>query len=144
MTPIKIETIKDKLFKLSEYTNFIEDITKRPDKEIISDLSIYYSLEHILQLSIQVILDIGTHILAEKFNDNPKTYAEVIDALGQRGVIEKDFATSQKEMAKFRNKLIHDYDSVDKKKTLFYARSAPEIFRIFGKAFLVFAENLGI
>jgi uncharacterized protein YutE (UPF0331/DUF86 family) len=141
MTPLKLETIQDKLFRLSEYTKFIEDIIKHPDKEIVSNLSFYYSLEHILQLSIQVILDIGTHILAEEFNDNPKTYVEVIDALGQRGVIEKEFAISQKEMAKFRNKLIHDYDSINKEKTIIYARSAPEVFRIFGNAFVIFMEQ---
>ncbi|MDO8430447.1 MAG: DUF86 domain-containing protein [Candidatus Taylorbacteria bacterium] len=141
MTPLKIETIQDKLFKLNEHAKFIDDIIKNSDEKIVKDTNLYYSLEHLLQLSIQIILDIGTHILAEEFGDNPKTYAEVIVAMGERDILDKEFAISQEEMAKFRNKLIHDYDSIDKSKTLLYARKAPEIFRTFGRAFVKFVEK---
>ena len=134
MSPLNISTLQDKLFKLNENIKFIEDIVSKQDKDIQEDVS-YYALEHILQLSIQIILDIGSHILAEEFQENPATYAEVITALGKNGIIDPAFAESQGEMAKFRNRLIHDYDNVDRKKVIAYAKNAPGIFRAFGASF---------
>ena len=141
MTPTKIETIQDKLFRLNEHIKFIEDIMKNTDEKIIKDPTLYFALEHMLQLSIQIILDIGAHILAEEFHENPKSYEEVVTLLGEKGVIDKDFCNKQGGMAGFRNKLIHDYDSINKEKTLIYGRLATEVFRTFGKAYVAFIEK---
>ncbi len=141
MSPINISTIQDKLFRLKENINFIEDILKSSDKDILKAPSLYYGLEHLLQLSIQIILDVGSHILAEEFKENPPTYQDVITTLDKHNVIDHKFALSQDKMAKFRNKLIHDYDNISKEKVVEYARIAPEIFRTFGKSFTFFLEN---
>ncbi|MFA6405094.1 MAG: HepT-like ribonuclease domain-containing protein [Candidatus Paceibacterota bacterium] len=141
MTTLNIESIEDKLFRLVDHTSIIDNILTHSDAEIVKESTLYYTLEHILQLSIQIILDIGTHILAEDFHKNPKNYAEVIIELGKQGIMSKEFAVAQEEMARFRNKLIHDYDSVDRSKTISYGRSAPEIFRTFGQAFTEYIKK---
>jgi uncharacterized protein YutE (UPF0331/DUF86 family) len=141
MTPINIQTIQDKLFKLDKNIDFIEDILKDGKENLLKDEARYYGLEHILQISVQNILDIGAHILAESFKENPASYGEVIELLGKRGVISADFASEQIEMAKFRNFIIHEYDSVNKDKVLEYAKSAPVIFKTFGRAFRSFLEK---
>jgi uncharacterized protein YutE (UPF0331/DUF86 family) len=139
MSPINIQTIQDKLFKLDKNTNFIDDIIK--DKNIAGDNAQYYALEHLLQISIQIILDIGTHILAENFKENPVDYKGVIESLGKHNVVSADFASEQIEMAKFRNFLVHEYDNIDPNKVINYAKSAPEIFKTFGRAFRDFLEK---
>lgn len=141
MTPINQSAIEDKLFRLNENIKFIDDVLKKYDKEILADRPLYYGLQHLLQISIEIIIDIGSHILAEKFSVNPKTYADVIIELGDKNIIDPKFAEEQAEMAKFRNMLVHYYDSLDDKKVLEYSRSSPEIFRIFGKAFSDFLQN---
>ncbi len=141
MSPINVGAITDKLFKLNENANFIEDIARRREKELATDPPLYYGLEHLLQISIEIIFDIGSHLLAEEFKKNPKTYQDIILELGEAGVVDKKFAEAQSDMAKFRNKLVHDYDTIDKKKVLEYARAAPEIFRVFGKSFADFVRS---
>ena len=142
MTSLQEESIQDKLFRLKAHGDFIEDIFKnRSDKEILSDLHIYYSLEHMLQIAIQIILDIGTHILAEEFHENPQSYAEVIVSLGKHEIVSAKFANEQEEMAKFRNKLVHGYDTVEKDKVVAYGRIAPNIFHIFGQSYVAFIER---
>lgn len=141
MTTLNIESIEDKLFRLVAHTHIIDNVLTHSDAEIIKESTLYYTIEHILQLSIQIILDIGAHILAEEFHENPKNYAEVITELGKHGIINNEFAIAQEEMARFRNKLIHDYDSVDRSKTVSYGRSAPEIFRTFGQAFAEYIKK---
>ena len=141
MSPIDSFSITDKLFRLNENIKLIEDVTRKPQKEIIEDRLRYRGVEHLLQISIEIIFDIGSHVLAEEFGENPKTYQDIISALGQRGVIGKKFAEEQMEMAKFRNKLVHDYDTIDDVKVIEYARAAPDIFRTFGKAFSDFLKK---
>lgn len=142
MTPINQSAIEDKLFRLNENTKFIDDILKKSDKDILAEKPLYYGLQHLLQISIEIIIDIGSHILAEKFSINPKTYADVIVALGEKNVLDQKFATEQAEMAKFRNMLVHYYDNLDDKKVFKYSRSSPEIFRLFGKAFKDFLKKI--
>ena len=103
MTPININTIEDKLFRLNENIKFIDDVLKKSDKDILADRPLYYGLQHLLQISIETITDIGSHILAEDFSLNPKTYADVIIELGEKNILDKKFAAEQAEMAKFRN-----------------------------------------
>jgi len=141
MTALNFQSIEDKLFRLDAHIRIIEGVLVHTDKEIIDESTLYYTLEHMLQLNIQIILDIGAHILAEQFHENPKTYAEVIVELGTHGVVTKEFAASQEGMAEFRNKLVHDYDLIDKTKTVRYGRVAPQEFRSFGKAFTDFIEK---
>lgn len=141
MTPINQSAIEDKLFRLNENVKFIEDALSKSDKDILAERPLYYGLQHLLQISIEIIVDIGSHILAEKFSVNPKTYADVIIGLGDKNIINRKFAEKQAEMAKFRNMLVHYYDSLDDRKVLEYGRSAPGIFRIFGKAFADFLQK---
>ena len=143
MTKLNIESIQDKLFRLKTNTDFIEDILKTSNDDLLNgtDHSKYIALEHILQLSIQIILDVGSHILAEDFHENPATYNEVIIALGEKGIITKEFAKLHEEMSKFRNKLVHDYGNIDQTKVLEYGRSASDVFRIFGKAFVDYIQK---
>jgi uncharacterized protein YutE (UPF0331/DUF86 family) len=137
MTLQQQESIQDKLFRLKTHGDFIEDIFKNhSDDEVSKDSTLYYSLEHMLQLSIQIILDIGAHILAEEFHENPQSYAEVITSLGKHGIVNIEFATTQSEMAKFRNKLVHDYGTIVPEKVVEYGRTAPGIFRTFGQAYV--------
>jgi len=63
--------------------------------------------------------------------------------LGEKSVISKEFSEKQSEMAKFRNKLVHDYDTINKERVLLYAREAPTIFRTFGKALLDYVDSHG-
>lgn len=72
-------------------------------------------IQHGLQLSIQVILDIGNHILAGAGNP-AKDYSEIFEKLGQIDVIPADFAESIKSMAGLRNILVHEYADLNLEK----------------------------
>ncbi len=142
MTLPQKESIQDKLFRLKAHGDLIEDIYKgHSDEQVLKDTTLYYSLEHMLQLSIQIILDIGAHILAEDFHENPQSYAEIITAIGKHGIVEESYVATQSEMAKFRNKLVHNYDTIEPKKVVEYGRTAPGVFRTFGQAYVEYMEK---
>lgn len=83
--------------------------------EFESDEAIYWAVEHGLQMAIQCVIDIGSHLLASQELARPEDYQQTILALGEHGVVPKEFAHRIAKMAGFRNILVHMYLGVDLK-----------------------------
>jgi uncharacterized protein YutE (UPF0331/DUF86 family) len=79
----------------------IHDLKKSPKDQ----WSIFYGL----QISIQIVIDIGNHILAELKESRIEEYADVIDKLGERQIIPEDFARRIRGITGLRNLLVHEY-----------------------------------
>lgn len=144
MSPIDRISVNDKLFKLQESTRIIEELLSEKKEEVINDERLKSALYFNLVISIETILDIGNHILAENFNKPASSYRDIILGLGGKGIVSKEFSLSNQDMGDFRNKIIHDYDSIDDMKVYQYAVKAPEIFKIFMKNFIEFIDKEGV
>ena len=92
---------KLKFFKAKSYEEFISDF-----RNIDSSL-------HILQTSIQALLDIGSYIIASLGLKTPNTNTEVIKILGDNGFIPEDRSETYVKMSQFRNRIVHLYNHVD-------------------------------
>lgn len=141
MSPIKA-TIKEKMDKLSESVEYLDELKKLTLDEFKKDFKNFGSAEHYLVIGIEAITDIGNHILKEIFNKSAKSYADIIKQLGEVEVIPENLATRAKEMADFRNLLIHAYEVVDLNKVYENLQKAPDEFRQFAKAFQGFLDKL--
>ncbi len=71
------------------------------------------AVERCLYLAIQQVLDVGSHIVAAEGWGLPGSYREVIEKLGDHGVLPREFARQLAPMAGFRNILQHDYVELD-------------------------------
>jgi len=80
--------------------------------ELDSDTELLWVVERGLQLCAQNALDIATHIAASQGRDVPD-YASAIDELGRLGVLDREFAREFRNIAGFRNILVHGYLDVD-------------------------------
>ena len=74
--------------------------------DLIKNVSI---LEGLKNISIQIVIDIGNHILAELKESRIEEYADVIDKLGERQIIPEDFARRIRGITGLRNLLVHEY-----------------------------------
>lgn len=142
MSPINKKTIEEKLLKFQEIIKALNDIKIYPEGKFVKDMLINSAAMFNLVIAIEIIIDIGNHILVENFQKSAKTYADVIIELGETGIIPKEFAEDNKDMAKFRNKLIHDYDRIEIEKVYEYLQNAPEIFSQFAKYFIIFLDKI--
>jgi uncharacterized protein YutE (UPF0331/DUF86 family) len=70
-------------------------------------------VEHTLQIAIQAALDVASHIVADDRLGEPRTNRELFDLLERYGWIPADLASSLRQMAGFRNILVHGYEIVD-------------------------------
>ena len=81
-------------------------------EELNADTELLWVVERGLQLCAQNSLDIATHIAASRGRDVPD-YASAIDELGRLGVLEHSFVQEFRNVAGFRNVLVHGYLDVD-------------------------------
>ena len=113
-------------------------IEKATKEEIIN----YYRKKLKILSMICVICILGIYLFGifSLFNQ-AKNYAEIILILGETGVIPKTFAEDNKDMAKFRNLVAHDYDKITPEGIHANLQKAPDIFRRFAKYFVGFMEK---
>lgn len=141
MSPINKKTIHEKLFRLQEYTKVLEELRSEGREMFFNDRKTQDSATLNLFTSIEMITDIGNHIITEVFQEQAKNYAEVIELLGENGVIPETFAKENEGMTKFRNLVAHDYDKITPEGVYENLQKAPDIFRQFAKYFVEFMDK---
>lgn len=125
--------IQKKLQYLLRYGVKLKKLKRYTLEEISEDLEKTWAIEHGLQLAIQVIMDIGNHILVAIGEYEVEDYTDVIDKLGEREVIPPKFAEKIRGMAGFRNILIHEYTDVDISEVYEIIQNRLEDFEQFAK-----------
>lgn len=126
-----IELVREKLKALEEYVSELEKCQNLTVEQLKSSKRDLWAVAHGLQISIECILDIGNHIIADDKLGNPTNYREIIEILGREGVIPLEFGKELKDMPGFRNILIHEYLKVDVEKVHQNLQKAPTQFQKF-------------
>lgn len=104
-----------KLKELQKYVDELKTFRKKGVADLKDSLSTAWAIEHGLQLSIQIVIDVGNHLLASMGENQIEDYSDVIDNLGKKRIISRRFAEKIRDMAGFRNILVHEYTEVDLK-----------------------------
>jgi len=76
-----------RLNKLREYVQLLKTIRLEARDRFVSDPLVYGNAERYLQLAIQVVLDIGNHILSDRKLKEPEEYRDVVRILGEQGIL---------------------------------------------------------
>jgi uncharacterized protein YutE (UPF0331/DUF86 family) len=113
---VKKEIIAARLDKLREYLKTLKAVQKHDLQQFKSDPFVHGTAERYLHLSIECILDIGNHIIADRGYRKPDSYAEILEILSEEGVISGQLSKKMAGMAAFRNVLVHDYLKLDRDK----------------------------
>lgn len=141
MSPLNKKTIHEKLFKLQESVKILEELRAEGRQAFFANRKNQDVATLNLFVSIEMITDIGNHIITEVFQRQAKTYKEIILLLAETGVIPLAFAKENENMTKFRNLVAHDYDKITPEGVYENLQKAPDIFRQFAKYFVEFMEK---
>ena len=139
--PLDKESIQERIGKLSQIIKLLDQYKAESEEDFLADFTINSAAQFNLIIGIEIIVDIGSHILNELYQIRPKEYHEVITALGEQEIISKEFALRNSDMPKFRNFVIHQYEDVDMKQVYIYLQKAPDVFRKFAAYFINFLEK---
>jgi uncharacterized protein YutE (UPF0331/DUF86 family) len=106
------ETLRRHLLALDETLTQLARHAGRDIDAIEKDLDERWAVERGLQLCVQSVLDIATHLAASAGRDTPD-YTTAIDELGRLGILPAELAQKLRPLAGFRNALVHGYLSLD-------------------------------
>jgi uncharacterized protein YutE (UPF0331/DUF86 family) len=70
-------------------------------------------VEHTLQVAIQAVLDVASHVVSDERLGEPDTNRALFASLESAGWIESELSDALQRMAGFRNVLVHGYADVD-------------------------------
>ncbi len=70
-------------------------------------------VEHTLQIAIQAALDVASHIVSDERLGEPETNRALFDLLAGSGRLPIALAATLRDMAGFRNVVVHGYQAVD-------------------------------
>lgn len=101
---------------IRQYASFLAELVKVPEHEFADNPDVYLKAERCVQLAIQAMLDIGSHIISDQQLERPARYDNVFSILAANQVIANDLATRLRGLAGLRNILVHGYLEVDRRR----------------------------
>jgi uncharacterized protein YutE (UPF0331/DUF86 family) len=100
--------------KLAEIESRIQELRAQADLDRLrSDLKEERFVTHTLQLAVQAALDVASHIVADERLGEPRTNQDLFTLLERHGWLDPGLAERLRDMARFRNLLVHGYAGVD-------------------------------
>jgi uncharacterized protein YutE (UPF0331/DUF86 family) len=100
--------------KLASIETYVADLRRLAQPaDLGRDLREERFVEHTLQLAIQAALDVASHIVSDERLGEPATNRELFELLRRNRYVPDELAATLRNMAGFRNVLVHGYDAVD-------------------------------
>lgn len=112
MSPNKLK-IQERIGKLKEYIEILKSYKHFSRQQIEEDKTIRGAVERYLYLAADISVSIAQMVIAERKLKQPSTYRDVIEILGEAGVLPKEFVSEFADMTGLRNILAHEYVKVD-------------------------------
>jgi len=107
------EKITSKFSQLDEFLKLLKGMQRTPLDVFLKDKILIGSAKYYLQISIECCLDIANHIIASEHLRAPEDYADTFKVLEENGIVEQEEGIKLRQMAKFRNRLVHLYGDID-------------------------------
>ncbi len=110
---IDFDRIHRKIAVIESNLSKLKVLSKEPLDVFLSDFRDIESAKHLLQVSIECMIDICDHIVAKKRLGTPDSSAECIRLVFNSGYLSKDNMENYITMTKFRNRIVHLYHDVE-------------------------------
>jgi uncharacterized protein YutE (UPF0331/DUF86 family) len=110
---ISLEKITYKLSQLDEFLSILKKMENSPVEAFLKDKIQIGAAKYYLQVSIACCLDIANHIIASESYRAPNDYADTFKVLEENSIITPEFSQRLRQMAKFRNRLVHLYGDIE-------------------------------
>lgn len=103
-----VSSIREAVKQLSDLAGFAEN-------EFLSDPHKISSAKYNFIVAIEAAIDMGNHIISQNGFRAPEDYKDTFTVLSENGVFDAHFVKDLRNMAGFRNRLVHLYWEVDDK-----------------------------
>lgn len=105
--------IQQRLLMLKEYVQQLEALADIDKEEFCQDSIKAAAAESYLRRALEVVFDIGRHILAKSgLPDLAMEYKSIARGLAQQNIVPEDLGKKLIQMAGYRNRMVHLYHRV--------------------------------
>ena len=118
MSPVDAALVRRKLARIAASLDALGPLAQLTLPEYRARLYERKAAERFLQEGIEAALDVNAHLIAELGAEVPDDYYGGFVKLGNLGVLPRELALSLAPSAGLRNRLVHEYESLDDAKVL--------------------------
>ena len=99
--------------ELNDAMDALNDIILEGEDEFMANRHLRGSAKYHLLVAIESVLDLSNHLITQNKWRLPEDYADTFLVMAENGVLKRDEAEHLGEMARFRNRLVHQYWRID-------------------------------
>lgn len=110
---VSLEKVILKFQQLDEYLSILRKISKTPKETFLKDKILIGSAKYYLQVSIECCLNVANHIIASEKLRAPRDYSDSFMVIQEEKLISPGLGNRLRQMAKFRNRLVHLYGEIE-------------------------------
>ncbi len=110
--PVSPRVVAERARWVREMLANLRALPLEDEGRFFSDPRNVWAAESCLRRALEALLDLGRHILAKRFGVAATEYKEIALRLGEVGVLRKPDADLLRDMAGYRNRMVHFYHEV--------------------------------
>jgi uncharacterized protein YutE (UPF0331/DUF86 family) len=107
------ERVARRILMIRENLSRLESLRAIPEESFLADFRNVEAAKHLLQTSIEAVIDIAVQALAQLNEPLPDHHADIFEALARHGVVPPGRLETYRKMVGFRNRVVHLYERVD-------------------------------
>lgn len=113
---VRAEVIRRRVEKMSEELRILERLARYRQDEFLGDPERYGSAERFLQLAIEGLIDMGSHVIADEALGTVNQSRDIPRLFRENGYVDAELEDRWVRMIGFRNILVHDYLELDRRR----------------------------
>lgn len=110
---VSVDKIIQKFKQLDDFLTILRGMQNTPRDVFLKDKILIGGAKYYLQVSVECCLDVANHIIAAEHLRAPEDYADSFKVLEENRILSQEAALKLRQMAKFRNRLVHLYGDID-------------------------------
>lgn len=107
--------IEEKIRNIQEYITEVEPILSLRTREIMGNVEKLRTLERNFQLIVDEMLDVNIYFIKEMNLESPDDFQNTFETVGTHGILPSDFAYKIAPAVGLRNRIVHRYETIDRK-----------------------------
>lgn len=144
MSPVDAAVIRRKLAHIVASLDALRPIGRLSGEEYRARFYEKKAAERLLQEAIEAALDINAHLISEMGSEVPEEYYGGFLKAGELGVIPSEMARSLAPSAGLRNRLVHEYETIDDAKVMVAIGTLLELYPRYVKAVEAYLTKAGL
>ena len=107
------EVMSTLISELNNAMDALNDIISEGETEFMANRHLRGSAKYHFLVAIESVLDLSNHLITQNKWRLPEDYADTFLVMAENEVLKRDEAEHLGEMARFRNRLVHQYWRID-------------------------------